>query len=443
MNNYVAPSKEAVNQLLSLYQQEDFAELKRLAIQMTRKFPDYHFGWKTLAASLRQCGDTEKAIVANEVALKLAPHDAETQNNHGVMLRGIGQIEQSISYFEKAIELAPNYYQAHNNLGGALSDIFRFEEAEKSYHSAILFSKSFSEAFSNLSEVQRELGKLSEAESNCERSIDLNPNGFIGHTNLGLIKFSLGKMEESKECFEQAIKLNEDCAEAHANLGFLYKIQGVNDFGIIHMRRAAAINPNLRKNNLLLSIAENEHKQPKRLLGNNKNFLVVSELRVEPELKSQIYTLNSINLSKIRDPSYGSSFGSWQLFENTHPAIRKLSSNLRVVIEKAVEADIFIWDSFFTIFRTGGGTIPHNHLAKSFDSDPIFKLSERKYSLVYYVEVGDQESSKPGVLELYKPSKKILPTNGMVVIFPAGRLHSVEYDGNRDRIIVGVNFYII
>ncbi|GEM_PF-2079741 len=443
MNISVEPSKEAVNHLLSLYQEEKIAELERLATQMTQKYPHYYFGWKTLAAALKECGEIEKAIEANKVAMQLSPYDAEIQNNHGVMLRGMGQIEQAISNFELAIKLAPGYYQAHNNLGGALSDIFRFEEAEKAYQSAIQYNTKFSEALNNLSEVQRELGKFGEAESSCKKSIDLNPKGFMAHTNLGLIKLSLGKLEESKGCFEQAIDLNGDCAEAHANLGFLMKIQGLDDSGILHMRRAAEINPNLRKNNLLLSLTNKEEKRSKRPVIHDKNFLEVFELPVDPELKSRIYTLKSVDLSRIRDPSYGSSFGSWQLFENAHPAIRRLSSSLRIIMEKAVQADIFIWDSFFTIFRRGGGTTPHNHLAKSFDLDPALSLATRKYSLVYYIEVGDQDGLKPGILELYKPDKKILPTNGMVVIFPANRLHSAEYDGNQDRIIIGVNFYVV
>ena len=50
---------------------------------------------------------------------------------------------------------------------------------------------------------------------------------------------------------------------------------------------------------------------------------------------------------------------------------------------------------------------------------------------------------EPGILKLEDPNQEILPDNGLIVIFPAGRKHSVFYKGKKDRIIIGVNFYKI
>ena len=41
------------------------------------------------------------------------------------------------------------------------------------------------------------------------------------------------------------------------------------------------------------------------------------------------------------------------------------------------------------------------------------------------------------------PSEEILPSEGLIVIFPADRYHSVIYDGTKDRMIIGDNFYSI
>ena len=68
-------------------------------------------------------------------------------------------------------------------------------------------------------------------------------------------------------------------------------------------------------------------------------------------------------------------------------------------------------------------------------------LAEQKYSLVYYLSVGDQNCSEPGILKLYDPSDDILPCEGMIVIIPAGRRHSAVYGGEKDRVIIGINFY--
>ena len=37
--------------------------------------------------------------------------------------------------------------------------------------------------------------------------------------------------------------------------------------------------------------------------------------------------------------------------------------------------------------------------------------------------------------------EEILPYNGMVAIIPASRNHSVVYNGKKDRVMIGSNFY--
>ena len=75
------------------------------------------------------------------------------------------------------------------------------------------------------------------------------------------------------------------------------------------------------------------------------------------------------------------------------------------------------------------------------DKDSTFDLGKQKYSLVYYLSIGDQECLEPGFLKFYEPIEKILPKKGMITIFPANRQHSSVYGGNKDRVIVGANFY--
>ena len=69
------------------------------------------------------------------------------------------------------------------------------------------------------------------------------------------------------------------------------------------------------------------------------------------------------------------------------------------------------------------------------------RLIKKKFSLTYYLDVGDQNCKEPGILKFQNPENEILPTNGMVMIFPSDRKHSATYDGEKDRIMIGVNFY--
>ena len=101
---------------------------------------------------------------------------------------------------------------------------------------------------------------------------------------------------------------------------------------------------------------------------------------------------------------------------------------------------VYVLSSFFNIYGAGAGIPPHTHL-NEIDTDKHLHLAEQKYSLVYYLSVGDQNCSEPGILKLYDPSDDILPCEGMIVIIPAGRRHSAVYGGEKDRIIIGINFY--
>ena len=107
-------------------------------------------------------------------------------------------------------------------------------------------------------------------------------------------------------------------------------------------------------------------------------------------------------------------------------------------MKEAVKSDIFIMESFFNIFQTGSGVIFHNHII---NFDDTFGLLDQKFSLTYYLDIGDQNCSEPGILKLRDPDKEILPSEGMIVIFPASRKHSAVYNGVKDRVMIGINFY--
>jgi len=117
-----------------------------------------------------------------------------------------------------------------------------------------------------------------------------------------------------------------------------------------------------------------------------------------------------------------------------------LAADLTRIMMEAVKSDVYIYDSFFNILGAGGGTTPHRQL-NDLDRDINLNLVKQKYSLQYYFSVGDQNCSEPGMLKLYEPVEDILPSEGMITIIPASRMHSAVYNGKTDRVMIGVNFY--
>ena len=124
------------------------------------------------------------------------------------------------------------------------------------------------------------------------------------------------------------------------------------------------------------------------------------------------------------------------------PILKTVERDLVNLLEAAVKANIYLADSFFNIYSAGAGIPPHTHLIE-LDQNKYLKLAKQKFSLVYYISVGDQDCSEPGIFKLYDPEEEILPSDGMILIIPAGRRHSAVYNGKKDRIIIGVNFYAL
>ena len=132
----------------------------------------------------------------------------------------------------------------------------------------------------------------------------------------------------------------------------------------------------------------------------------------------------------------------YNLFDASPTIIKAVEKDLISLVEAAVKSKIYLADSFFNIYAAGAGISPHTHL-NQLDKNEYLKLGKQKFSLVYYISVGDQDCTKPGVFKLYDPEEEILPCEGMILVIPAGRRHSAVYNGKKNRIIIGINFYTL
>ena len=168
---------------------------------------------------------------------------------------------------------------------------------------------------------------------------------------------------------------------------------------------------------------------------------IILNRKVESELLSYLYTLKNKQLEITADARYGKGLCSndFKLFQNDSKLISTLAKDIKVICKKELQKkEIIFCDSFFNIFVSGSGATKHNHIRRQ---DKNFDLYLHKYSLVYYLDIGDQKGEDPGILKLYEPDEEILPTNGMIVIIDGRKEHSVSYIGNKDRVMIGANFY--
>jgi tetratricopeptide (TPR) repeat protein len=379
------PSQEQFSKLIKYYQNGQFVDAEKLAVSITKEFPEHQFAWKVLGVLFIQVGKLNESLNANQKSVELNPMDSEAHYNLGVILKSLDRINEAEASYKQAIKLKPDYAEAHSNLGNTLQELGRLDEAEKSFRQAITLKPNFTEAHSNLGKILYKVGYKDLALESIEKANNIDPQFQDARLLLKVMK-SRKSREESETTISDT---NNKCAKT----------------------------------------------------GLTSNPLILNRV-VEKELIANLYEMSSRELDKTIDARYGNGKCSpdFNLFHDSRSIIKSVAEDLTKIMMEAVKSEVYIIGSFFNILSAGGGSNPHNHL-NDLDKDIGFDLGKQKYSLVYYLSVGDQHCSEPGILKLYEPREDILPCEGMITIIPASRMHSAVYGGKTDRVMIGVNFY--
>ena len=362
-----------------------------------------------------------------------------------------GRLEEAKNIFQDIIKNQPTNYKAHTNIGAISLQLGKFDDAEFNFKNAIKHNPMFEIAYFNLGITQKKQGKFNDAEISFKNAISLREDYTEANTNLGMLLIEQGKFNEAEECFKKIINYKPKFAEAYYNLGVTYGKLSRFDLAEVNYKRALELKPefidadyNLKKiyrqNKFLLSVKKYKKDvvNPEANTGLNDNPFI-SNRKVEVNLIEELLKINTMDLNKTSDVRYGNGKCSdFELFENKSSILKDVEKDLIKIMSAAVKSDIFIIESFFNVLRAGSGLTSHNHIN---DFDQTFNFINKKYSLTYYLAIGDQQCAEPGILKLYNPDHEILPSEGTIVIFPANRLHSSAYGGKTDRIMIGVNFY--
>ena len=418
----------------------------------------------TAASNFLQKNDLDNAKRIYESILKKVNDNAEIHYNLGLIYKTQNDLEKAESHISKSILTKPNFIFAHYQLGNTKYKLKKFNECEMCYQKAISLNPKFLEAYINLARTQRELRNFKDAENNLRIAYKLDPDFVEVNVLLGLILFDRGrftddlkfqdidKLNEAKKLLLKSIKLNSNYSFAHQNLGLVQQELGDLNSAKDSFKKALKLDPNSVYANQNLNIVLNQIKLINEVEVKNRNvsnflktfkeFPIVTYKKPNKKIINLLYKINSIDLNKTKGgPLFGNGTTSdYNLFENNN---NKLLDELKIelidIVKNLTQSKVFFIDSFFNILSAGGGSVAHHHL-NGFDK--TFNLENRKYSLTYYLSVGDQNCEEPGIFKMYEPKEEVLPSEGMIMIIPSARKHSAVYSGKTDRVMIGVNFYI-
>ena len=419
------------------------------------------------AINLSQKGNYNKAKRIYEEILREKPELAEIHYNLGIIQKILNNLKEAEKSFDKAISLKKNFINAYYQMGNTKYKLNKFDESEIHYKKAISLNSKFIEAYINLSRAQRELGRLKEAEENARIALKLNPTFAESNNQLSLILFDRGrlsddlksknleKLNEGKKIVEKAMDLDPKNAISQLNYGLILQELGDLSKAKEALEKSLTIDPDLYLAKYNLDILSKQIEllnkvgielnvnKPKNLNFDKKfnKIPFISHRKPSKDLINLLYKINSTELNKTKSgPLYGNGKTSdYQIFENDNPILNTVKNDIIKIIKDEINASVFVIDSFFNILGAGGGSVPHHHL-NSIDKN--FKLDKQKYSLTYYLDVGDQDCDEPGYFKMQDPDEEVLPSNGMIMIIPANRIHFAVYGGKKDRVMIGVNFYL-
>ena len=201
------PSKEQQLILLKHYQSGNLNETIKLALSLTKNFPNHSFAWKALALSYEKTGKILKSLDANQKAKEINPLDAEIHNNLGNVLKKLEKFDEAQNSYRQAILLKQNYTEVYYNLGNLLKELSRFDEAEKNYNQAIKFRPNFAVAFNNLGILLKELSRFDESIVNFKESLKIDPELATAKAEILFLEASIGDHSNFKNLDKESSRL--------------------------------------------------------------------------------------------------------------------------------------------------------------------------------------------------------------------------------------------
>ena len=372
-----------------------------------------------------EMGDLKKSLEAIETFIKLNPKNPDGYMNLGVIYKKRAEYDKAKEATVISIKLKGNNPSAYLNLANIFRDTDDPERALQAVNKAIVLKDDYADAYLSKTYIELQRSEYTNASEAIDSAIKLGSKDII-QCNIArsACLFEQRRYREAEEILE-ALKKEKQLEKAVQE-----QIESSLK-SIVYNKKAE------EQGHEYDAGKRNEIRPP----FGHENLVVKTFREVDDKLIEELKDVKLRELIDTQDSRYGNGTCSdFSLFENQTNEIQKLYIDLKNIIKLNISKDAcsFKTDSFLNVFEKGAGQPAHKHIKSH---DYTFKLSRHKYSLVYYLDVGDQDCENPGYLELHEPNERIKPKNGMIIIIPATRKHSVKYEGCKTRMMIGINFY--
>ena len=411
-------------------------------------FPDEPDLYINLSNIHKLNGDLEKSEILIRKALELCPKSHISLSNLSIILIKKSKFIEAEKYALIALKIDPKNSNYNYNLALIYSNTGRFNSSIMYYQKALEFDKNYYEANLNLGAILLKLNNFEESLKYLEIALSLKPNSYESEFNLGQLYLFTKRFKTAEQHFKNALILSKNNWDIHKYLGIAQFMNSTKD-SLDNINQSIELYPKKNITHVLRSVINSrvnskgfeDHSQSNPYVDFGNKPIILNR-NVDDKLIDTLYQQETLNLNEIDTSNFfGKAIGSgYKVFQESNPVLKILENDLIKLTSEYFKSEIFIDDSFFRILKGEGRVKKHTHL-ENIDKLEKLDLYKNKFSLVYYIKTGDTDCSEPGFISFYNPKDKILPKQGMIIIFPSDRPHSVLYDGKSDRMIFSINFY--
>jgi len=218
MNN---PGQEIVNQLIDLFQQEQYSAAIETIDKYLIEFPISEVLFNIKASVCKSMGNLKLSEKYYLKSIELNPKYPKAYNNLGILLLENGNFEEAESLFMEAISIDENFQEAFNNLGNSLLMQRKFLAAENYFKRAISFNKNFIDPYINLAISYQKNNKIKDAEKVYIRALGIDPKNPKIHFNLAILYDQTKEIPKAIQAYKNAFKLNNSYLSAKSKYIFL------------------------------------------------------------------------------------------------------------------------------------------------------------------------------------------------------------------------------
>ncbi len=221
--NNAQPSPGKVNQLIQLFQNQQFDQAEATAKALIKTHPNTFILHHIRAMSLDAMQQYASSAECYKKAITIEPQHPELYFNLGIALSNTGQLQAAIEAYQQAIHLNPQFFEAYGNLGTIYQQLGEFETAAKHYRQGLAINAQDARGHFNLGTVLRDQGLLPDAIKHYQQAIALFPNYVDAYNNLGETLRDHGDMQAAVDHYQKALAINPHHPQANYNMGeFLY-----------------------------------------------------------------------------------------------------------------------------------------------------------------------------------------------------------------------------